>query len=170
MSFRLGPGGFGARYQNTGAGNVAGSLAPDQMRRLSAEDLRVLRSTTRSKLPSLVEAAHPGAFDRADVHEDILATVLRPDLHCGECPGAATCTYGSNVTNPSLPLVGGISMRLSVDLRSLAAIPRMSRRSAGRSGAAGAGRWLGPLCVVRDAVDHSRHLWQRARRPVLTLR
>jgi hypothetical protein len=28
---------------------------------------------------SLVEAAHPGVFDRADVHEDILATVIRLD-------------------------------------------------------------------------------------------
>jgi hypothetical protein len=30
-------------------------------------------------LLSLVEAAHPGAFDRADVHEDILAAVIRLD-------------------------------------------------------------------------------------------
>ena len=30
-------------------------------------------------LLSLVEVSHPGAFDRADVHEDILAAIIRLD-------------------------------------------------------------------------------------------
>src|SRR5262245_14179143 len=30
-------------------------------------------------LLSLIEALHPGAFDRADVHEDILAAIIRLD-------------------------------------------------------------------------------------------
>ena len=47
-------------------------------RRLSAEDLPVLRSATTSKeifCPSY-EAMHPSAFDRADVHEYILAAII----------------------------------------------------------------------------------------------
>jgi hypothetical protein len=47
--------------------------------RLSAEDLPVFRSATTSKAifcPS-IEETHASAFDRTDVHEDILAAIIR---------------------------------------------------------------------------------------------
>ncbi len=60
-----------------GSGSTVHHAADPTARRLSAEDLPVLRSATTSKanLLSLIKPGHTGALDRVDVHEDILAII-----------------------------------------------------------------------------------------------
>ena len=38
-----------------------------------------ISNNVEGDLLSFVKAMHPGAFDRADVHEDILAAIIRLD-------------------------------------------------------------------------------------------
>ena len=67
---------------------------------------------------SFVKAVHPGAFDRADVHEHILAAVIRPDeaeaflvieeLHCSS--RHITLFQGKCVLRPRVSAAGSFEI------------------------------------------------------------
>jgi hypothetical protein len=66
------------RYIRGQSGMAIAAAARQTVRRFSAADLPVRRSATTSKETFCpIEAGHAGAFDRADVNEDVFATALR---------------------------------------------------------------------------------------------
>ena len=83
--------------------------------------LRLVGHDVKGDLLSLVEAAHSGAFDRADVHEDILVAVLRLDK--AEALLAIEPLHGSLV-HGSFPYVS--DARVGCPARYRAAVPSIS--------------------------------------------